>query len=86
VSDVVTEEETATLMRTLYRVVLAEKRAGRVVHLSIAGGRKTMAAYGMAVAQTLFDDSDQVWHLHSKTGRPHERVTLGLCCRLVYTG
>jgi CRISPR-associated protein Csx14 len=75
VSDVASEKETAALMRTLYRVVLAEKRAGRTVHLSIAGGRKTMAAYGMVVAQLLFDDNDHVWHLHSEGWRPgNERV------------
>jgi CRISPR-associated protein Csx14 len=50
VSDVASDRETAALMRTLYRVVLSEKRAGRSVHLSIAGGRKTVAAYGMVVA------------------------------------
>jgi CRISPR-associated protein Csx14 len=84
VSDVASERETAALMRTLYRVVLAEKRAGRIVHLSIAGGRKTMAAYGMVVAQLLFDDNDHVWHLHSETCRPHnEWVILGLCRRSV---
>ena len=70
VTDVASERETAAFMRTLYRVVLAEKRAGRIVHLSIAGGRKTMAAYGMAVAQLLFDDKDHVWHLHSQNWRP----------------
>src|SRR5918996_3970102 len=53
VSDVASEKETAALMRTLYRVVLKEKRVGRTVHLSIAGGRKTMAAHGMVVAQLL---------------------------------
>jgi len=75
VSDVASEKQTAALMRTLYRVVLAEKRAGRTVHLSIAGGRKTMAAYGMVVAQLLFDDNDHVWHLHSENWRPgNERM------------
>ncbi len=47
VEDIVTEANTAALLRTLYQVVLAEKRAGRLVHLSIAGGRKPMAVYGM---------------------------------------
>lgn len=75
VTDIASERETAALMRMLYRVVLAEKRAGRTVHLSIAGGRKTMAAYGMVVAQLLFDDNDRVWHLHSENWRPgNDRV------------
>ncbi|MBI4526879.1 MAG: hypothetical protein HY695_24045 [Deltaproteobacteria bacterium] len=74
-SDVASEKETAALMRTLYCLVLKEKRAGRTVHLSIAGGRKTMAAYGMVVAQLLFDEDDRAWHLHSKDWRPgNERV------------
>ncbi len=75
VADIVTEADTAAFLRTLYRVVLAEKRAGRLVHLCIAGGRKPMAAYGMAVAQLLFDEDDRVWHLLSEGWRPGgERV------------
>lgn len=61
--DIVTEGDIAALLRTLYRLVLDQKRAGRSVHLSIAGGRKPMAVCGMVVAQLLFDDSDHVWHL-----------------------
>jgi CRISPR-associated protein Csx14 len=75
VSDFQTEIETAALLRTLYRTVLAEKRAGRLVHLSIAGGRKPMAVYAMVVAQLLFDEDDRVWHLLSEDWRPgDERV------------
>lgn len=75
VTDFLTEVETAALLRTLYRLVLAEKRAGRLVHLSIAGGRKPMAVYGMVVAQLLFDEDDRVWHLLSENWRPgDERV------------
>jgi CRISPR-associated protein Csx14 len=68
IADLVTEDEVGALFRTLYREVLAAKRAGKTVHLSIAGGRKTMAVYGMAVAQMLFDDDDHLWHLLS-TGK-----------------
>jgi CRISPR-associated protein Csx14 len=75
VADVVTEADVAAVLRTLYRVVLAEKRAGRLVHLSIAGGRKPMAVYGMVVAQLLFDEDDRVWHLLSEGWQPgDERV------------
>jgi len=75
VDDISTEEDTASLLRTLYRTILAEKRAGRLIHLSIAGGRKPMAMYGMVVAQLLFDEDDRVWHLLSENWRPgDERV------------
>lgn len=75
IADVATEADTAALLRTLYRVILAEKRAGRLVHLSIAGGRKPMAVYGMVVAQLLFGEDDRVWHLLSQGWRPgDERV------------
>ncbi len=64
--DITTEEEAGAAFSTLYRVVLKEKRNGCRVHLSIAGGRKVMSVYGMAVAQLLFDDEDRVWHLVSE--------------------
>lgn len=75
IADIGTEAEVAALLRTLYRTVLAEKRAGRLVHMSIAGGRKPMAVYGMVVAQLLFDEDDRVWHLLSEGWQPgDERV------------
>lgn len=75
VADFQTETDTAALLRTLYRTVLREKRAGKLVHLSIAGGRKPMAVYGMVVAQLLFDEDDRLWHLLSEDWRPgDERV------------
>jgi len=73
VDDISTEEDTASLLRTLYRTILAEKRAGRLVHLSIAGGRKPMAVYGMVVAQLLFDNNDRVWHLLSEDWKPGDK-------------
>jgi CRISPR-associated protein Csx14 len=73
VADIVTEADIAALLRTLYRVVLGEKRAGRLVHLSIAGGRKPMAVYGMVVAQLLFDEDDRVWHLLSEGWKPGDK-------------
>lgn len=73
VADFLTEADTAALLRTLYRTVLAEKRAGQVVHLSIAGGRKPMAVYGMVVAQLLFDEDDRLWHLLSQDWRPGDK-------------
>ncbi|MEW6664386.1 MAG: CRISPR-associated ring nuclease [Thermodesulfobacteriota bacterium] len=75
VADIVTDEDMAALLRTMYRTVITEKRAGRVVHLSIAGGRKPMAVSGMVVAQLLFDEDDRVWHLLTENWRPgDERV------------
>lgn len=85
VADILTEEDAGAAFKAIYRAVLSEKREGRVVHLNIAGGRKVMSVYGMAVAQLLFDDDDRVWHLVSEEGlqreerlhaRPGERVVL----------
>ncbi len=64
-TDIVSEQDAALLLRVLYREVASQKRAKRRVHLCIAGGRKVMAAYGMAVAQLLLDEKDCVWHLLS---------------------
>lgn len=64
--DVDSTAGSAAVFTTLYRLVRAEKLAGRPVHLSIAGGRKTMSVFGMAVAQMLFDEDDRLWHLVSQ--------------------
>ncbi len=63
--DVDSEPASREAFRVLYREVKAAKQTGLRVHLSIAGGRKIIAVYGMAVAQLLFDKEDRVWHLFS---------------------
>lgn len=64
--DFLTEEDAGLLLRVLYRTVADLKRKRFRVHLSIAGGRKVMAALGMVIAQLLFDEDDFVWHLLSE--------------------
>ena len=63
--DVDSEPAAREAFRVLYREVKAAKQAGRQVHLSIAGGRKIVAVYAMAVAQLLYDPQDRVWHICS---------------------
>lgn len=64
-ADVETPAASESVFRTLYKLVWEAKREGLRVHLSIAGGRKTLAVFGMTVAQLLFDDDDHLWHLFS---------------------
>ncbi len=66
VRDISTEADARATFRTIFQVVQEEKRAGREVHFSIAGGRKVMSIYGMVVAQLLFDSSDRLYHLLSE--------------------
>lgn len=63
--DVETPEAGEAVFRLLYALLRSAKQEGRRVHLLIAGGRKTMSIYGMVAAQLLFDDEDNLWHLHS---------------------
>lgn len=68
-----TEEDAQLFLKVLYQAVVAQKRRHRRVHLSIASGRRFMAAYAMLVAQLLFDDEDRVWRVVYETpvsGRP----------------
>lgn len=76
VEDVGNEADATAVLRTIYRTVLEEKRAGRLVHLSIAGGRKPMAVYGMVAAQLLFNDDDRAWHLLSEGWQPGEEQVM----------
>ncbi len=64
-NDVDSEPAAREAFRVLYREVKAAKQDRRRVHLSIAGGRKIIAVYAMAVAQLLFDPDDRVWHIFS---------------------
>lgn len=66
VRDISTEADAHAAFRTIFQVVQEEKRAGREVHFSIAGGRKVMSIYGMVVAQLLFDSADRLYHLLSE--------------------
>jgi CRISPR-associated protein Csx14 len=63
--DVSDERSARGAFRVLYQETKSLKQQGRRVHLSIAGGRKIIAVYGMAVAQLLFDPDDRVWHIFS---------------------
>lgn len=65
IDDVHSEEDARAVMATIFYEVQALKKRGMVVHLSIAGGRKSMSVYGMATAQLLFDSGDRLWHVLS---------------------
>ncbi len=64
-ADVESPSAAREAFRTLYREVHQAKQAGLKVHLSIAGGRKSLSVFGMAAAQLLFDEQDRLWHLYS---------------------
>lgn len=63
--DVTAPDEMETAFHAIYNEVRTAKFEGRIVHLLVAGGRRTLGVFGMAVAQMLFDDSDRLWHLAS---------------------
>jgi len=63
VPDIESPEDAEVIFREIYRCVWEAKRNGQCVHLSIVGGRKVMAVYGMATAQLLFDEHDALWYV-----------------------
>jgi CRISPR-associated protein (TIGR02584 family) len=74
--DVTAPPEVDCAFRALYAEVRAAKLADRMVHMQIAGGRRTLTVFGMATAQMLFDEHDHLWHLSShpaleESGRLH---------------
>ncbi len=66
--DVIAPEEQETAFRVIFAELRDAKLQGKRVHLLIAGGRRTLAVFGMAAAQMLFDDEDRLWHLASHPG------------------
>lgn len=64
-ADIATASEIEAAFQNFYTLLRQYKHAGCRLHLSIAGGRKTMALFAMAAAQIWFDAADRVWHLVS---------------------
>ncbi len=65
VADILSEDDAGALLRALYRTIRAARQAGQTIHLSLTGGRKTMAVYAMVAAQLLFGEQDRAWHMIS---------------------
>ena len=65
IDDVHSAEDARAVMAAIFYEAQTLKKRGMAVHLSIAGGRKSMSVYGMATAQLLFDSADRLWHLLS---------------------
>lgn len=63
--DVETPDAARSAFITIYALIRSAKLNGKNVHLSISGGRKTMALFGLTAAQLLFDDLDRLWYLFS---------------------
>ncbi len=81
--DAVTPQQIESVFNNMYLLMRQYKQQGDIIHLGIAGGRKTMALLAMSVAQALFESRDHVWHLvsspevlNSKTMHTKEGVTL----------
>ena len=59
-----TREDVEAVLFTLHRQLCRWKDKGYTAHLSISGGPKVLAAFGVAAAQLTFDsDKDKCWHL-----------------------
>lgn len=63
--DIDTPQAGQAAFQTIYRHLRELKRQGLRLHFCIAGGRKSLALFGMASAQLLFDEDDRLWHLIS---------------------
>lgn len=74
--DIATQDEAQATFGDLYRLVKELKRQGHQIHFSIAGGRKIMALYGLAVAQLLCDPQDSLYYLFSESDLIRERRLL----------
>lgn len=64
-TDITSPQEIQVAFRAIYAQVRTAKLDDKKVHMLIAGGRRTLTVFGMAVAQMLFDDEDRLWYLAS---------------------
>ncbi len=65
--DIASEKDAWAFLRAIYRAIRRAQQAGYIIHLSLTGGRKTMAVYAMVAAQLLFGEKDRAWHMISET-------------------
>ncbi|MDT8897625.1 CRISPR-associated ring nuclease [Thermanaerothrix sp. 4228-RoL] len=65
IRDLASEQDAWAFLRAIYRAIRRARQAGQIVHLSLIGGRKTMAVYAMVAAQLLFGEHDRAWHMIS---------------------
>lgn len=66
VEDLASESDTWAFLQAIYRAIRRARQRGQKVHLSLTGGRKTMAVYAMVAAQLLFGEQDRAWHMISE--------------------
>ena len=64
-SDITTVAEAEATFRAIFDLVRRLKQARTEIHFCVAGGRKLMALYGLAVAQLLFGPQDGLYLLVS---------------------
>lgn len=64
-ADVQSPPDIEAAFRFLYRQVRLLKQQGWRLHLCLAGGRKPLALFSLAVAQLLGEAEDRLWYLHS---------------------
>lgn len=62
-TDTLSKRDAEVVLQTLNREILRVKNDGWRVHLSIAGGRKVISAFGTVAAQFHFDADDRCWHV-----------------------
>lgn len=73
-SDTQSRRDADIVLKTLNRELRAAKQAGCRVHLSIAGGRKIISAFGTVAAQLQFEADDQCWHVIEGTQADREAM------------
>ncbi|GAP08584.1 MAG TPA: CRISPR-associated protein Csx14 [Anaerolinea thermolimosa] len=66
IEDLASEKDTWAFLQSIYRAIRRARQMGQKVHLSLTGGRKTMAVYAMVAAQLLFGEQDRAWHMISE--------------------
>jgi len=71
--DIASVEQAHSTFRHMFLLIKQIKSEGHQIHLSVAGGRKIMAIYGLAVAQMLFEEDDVLYYLFSKGALAEER-------------
>jgi CRISPR-associated protein Csx14 len=80
--DIRNDQHADGVLDTIHHLITNLKRQGYRIHLSVSGGRRSMALLALSVATLNFDRHDRIWHIYT----PQELQEQARSGRIMHVG